>query len=504
MLPATKRSFLQGLGATVGAAFVAESARAATGRADGVWDVIVVGGGTAGLPAAIFAADRGARVLLIERSGRLGGTLPHVEAHATLAAAGTRFQTAQGIVDTPEAHFEDAMRLSGGTADPDIVRLYTRHAAPVIDWLADHGFQIKPGQPVATGYNGDFKTARLFQGIEGGRTLAKALNAAMAPQVRSGRLRVVIRSSLVELVQDKASVVRGVVTRDDDGRRSEHRARSVVLAAGGCSANPALYERLHGVPMYGREAYQFNQGAGIEAALAAGARLWNADKYIPYFGAVMTDVNFPTPRLTVASTDARYRPPWEIFVNAAGARFVREDEPDLRTRMLALGQQPGQRYWIVFDADILEKAQPLLDLPRDQWPGLFENHVSFAMADSVDQLATAMGVDAAGLARTVAAYNGATVSGADALGRKHMPLPIVRPPFYGVLHQGWTFTSFAGIAVDDRLRVQSAKGGVIPNLYAAGEVIGGGATAGRAASLGGHATPALAFGRLLGATLLPV
>lgn len=77
--------------------------------------VIVVGAGTAGLAAAAELAGRGARVTLVEKSARIGGTL-HVSA-GQMSAAGTKLQRGRGIVDSPEAHFADAMRISKGTAD---------------------------------------------------------------------------------------------------------------------------------------------------------------------------------------------------------------------------------------------------------------------------------------------------------------------------------------------------------------------------------------------------
>ena len=85
------------------------------------YDVIVIGGGTAGIPCALFAALGGARVLLIEKSPALGGTL--FWSTGQIAGAGTVFQKRLGISDTPQAHFDDCMRINEGTADPALTRL---------------------------------------------------------------------------------------------------------------------------------------------------------------------------------------------------------------------------------------------------------------------------------------------------------------------------------------------------------------------------------------------
>ena len=97
--------------ATVGLA-VTPGGRSSVQAAD-PWDLIIVGGGTAGLPAAIFAARRGARVLVIEASLQLGGTL--FLSTGQMSAAGTRLQKQKGITDSPQLHFDDVMRISQNT-----------------------------------------------------------------------------------------------------------------------------------------------------------------------------------------------------------------------------------------------------------------------------------------------------------------------------------------------------------------------------------------------------
>jgi predicted oxidoreductase len=107
------------------------------------------------------------------------------------------------------------------------------------------------------------------------------------------------------------------------------------------------------------------------------------------------------------------------------------------------------------------------------------------------------------LVGSVAAYNAALAAGTtDPFGREHRPRPIAEPLFLAVRITGWTVMSFAGIAVDGGLRVVRADGTAVPNLYAAGEALGAGATSGRAYTNGAMVTPALAFGRWLGRRVL--
>ena len=107
------------------------------------FDVIVIGAGSAGLPLAIRAAERGARVLQLEADLRIGGTLHW--SSGQISAAGTRLQKAQGIEDSPDEHYRDAQRIAHGKIDPVVLRLFVDHAAATIDWLMDLGFQPAPG-----------------------------------------------------------------------------------------------------------------------------------------------------------------------------------------------------------------------------------------------------------------------------------------------------------------------------------------------------------------------
>ena len=120
------------------------------------------------------------------------------------------------------------------------------------------------------------------------------------------------------------------------------------------------------------------------------------------------------------------------------------------------------------------------------------------MGDSLDAVAKSAGIDSAGLAQTVADYNASVLSGRDAFGRTHMPLPIVEAPFYAIKHHGAGATTIPGIGVDTGMRVLRADGSVIPGLYAVGEILGMGLHSGDAFVGGMGLMPALTYGRLLG------
>jgi fumarate reductase flavoprotein subunit len=126
----------------------------------------------------------------------------------------------------------------------------------------------------------------------------------------------------------------------------------------------------------------------------------------------------------------------------------------------------------------------------------------FYKADDIDSLARLAGVDATGLAATVDSFNRGQAQGSDALGRRHMPLPLVRAPYYALKLHGWYLTTFSGLAVNGQLQVIREDGSAVGNLFAAGEILGTGNLSGKAYCGGMLVTPALTFGRLLGQKML--
>ena len=502
--PDSRRRFLGQLGALAGAAAVPGATAKPAGAADRLWDVILVGAGNAGIPAAIFAARRGARVLMIEAAERIGGTL--LLSSGQMSAAGTRFQRSRGIEDSPQEHFDDVMRISRGTANPQFLRLAVDQAPAMADWLFDAGFRARPGHPVLGAGHDPYSKPRYFWGENAGISILRVLEQELQPQLDAGRVTVLLRTRASALMQRRpGGAVRGVIASGPDGEPVEYRGRSVVLTSGGYGSNPAMFERIEGIRDYADTVYPYSQGAGITMGLAAGGYLRGAEFRQPLFNAVLRDEAVPSPLLLRLLTDPQHRPPWEIFVNVRGERFLREDTPSFDDKEKALKRQPEERCWVVFDDAILQAAPSLSrGWTKQEIVDGFGTFPLFYKAESLAALASSTGVDAAGLAATVADYNAGQALGRDRLGRSHLPLPIVKPPFHAIRMQGYYLLDTAGLAVDGSLRVVRQDGRPIPNLYAAGELLGMGTLQGSSYCGGMSVTPALSFGKLLGERLLPI
>lgn len=461
-------------------------------------DVLVLGAGAAGMPAAIFAAQQGARVVLIEAAERIGGTF-HLSS-GQMSAAGTRIQAEKGIVDSPEEHFRDAMRINKGTGNPNIIRLAIDNAADTLHWLLDSGLEVLPEHPIVHFGHEPYSTPRTYWGAEEGRSVLKVLAPQVEKAVTEGKIDLRLNTKVVEF------------KRNDDGSICARlqsnsinylvNAKSIIIATGGFSANPELFQKLSaGKKLYGGGNPQ-SQGEGLLAAQELGAAIVNDDVFLPTFAAV-SDETAHGGYTFVTQTYPQYRQPWEVYVDTNGNRFVCEDDPSVDNRERALLEIPDMRFWMIFDEHVRNEAPNIFTM--NDWSQMaqkFNKNPAFRSAGNLDDLAALIGVDPANLKKSIKDYNDALASGSpDPLGRTHRPVPIETGPFYAIEHVGWSIVSFAGLSVDNDLRVVDQNGNPIPGLYAAGEVLGMGATSGGAFVGGMSVTPAMTLGRLLGARL---
>lgn len=496
-----RRQFIQTSAAVAAAATLPRSGFAQAPMASG-WDYVIVGAGTAGLPAAIFASRRGARVLLIDAADQIGGTL-HM-ASGQISAGGSRLQEAKGIVDSPDKHYEDVMNITRGLADHDIVRSTVDRAPATINWLLDNGLTPLPDQPVTGSQPGRpaYTVPRYLWGANAGKDILAVVLKELEPELASGRVQIQLNTRVSGLILSEAGSVEGV-RAEVDGRSVGWRGRHVLLTNGGYAMNPELFERLVGHPAYSAGSYPTALGDGLEIAVAAGGWLRGQELHRAGTGNILTAEAWPAKVYGRFETRPQFRMPAEVWVNNAGRRFMREDDPSTYTRTQKLLEQPRLRYAIVFDQNIFETTEPgVQGQSKQDMLEHFDTHPMFHRAESLESLANLAGVDPAGLAQSIADYNRAVAKGGgDSFGREYLPAPIVKPPFYAVIHLGSSATSSAGVAVDEELRVLHGSGKPIPNLYAAGEVLGSGVSLGDAFTPGMMLTPALSLGRWLGQKL---
>ena len=462
-------------------------------------DAIIVGGGTAGLMCAVALAERGGKSMVLEKNNHIGGTL-HLSS-GQMSGAGTRLQAARDIEDSPQMHFDDAMRICHGKANPELLRLSVENQGPVIDWLEEKGFDMAPEVPVIYHGHEAYLTARTYWGNNSGISILDVLAREFNAVCESGLSELHLEEPAEALVFDDTGRVAGV--KSASGKTWA--APSVVITTGGYAADPAIFAELHhGLPLYSG-AWPQATGSGLKLAHEVNCGVAGAEYYLPTFGGIFDHLHDPPRYTSLMGLVPQNRQPWEILVNAAGERFVAEDNPSVDVRERALMEQVEMRAWLIRDARITRDAPSLFyDWPDDKVSEFLKTSQLVFHADDLASLACAIGAEASVLESAVQDYNSAVASGKDKFGRSHMPLPIAEPPYEAIETVGMTVKSFAGITVDGNLQVTTEQGNPVDNLYAAGEALGGANFSGDAFVGGMSVTPALALGRLLGKEILAV
>lgn len=467
------------------------------------YDVVVVGAGTAGLPCAIHAAQNGARVLLVDKDAKIGGTLHVTGGH--MAAAGTRRQAEQGIEDSPELHLADIQRITRGTAREDLVRIVAEHAKDTIEWLQDRDFPFAPETPRIVYGHEPYEIARTYYGKDEGISLLEVFRAELDRTMAEHDLTLWTSTPVTEIVQGADGTVTGVnVLRGSS--EVEITAGAVVLATGGYGADAELFQELEGAPLVSAAA-RTSTGDGLHLGMGVGAGLQGEGTYLPTFGGLPDPQSPGRANWNDRQRLTSERPPREIYVDVHGKRWVREDEESIDEKERALAQITDQTFWTIFDDAALSLStgtlnEMIVGKDPDAVRAVANTRPGVHSAATLEELAEKAGIEVEGLVGSVEAYNGYVAAGTDPeFGRTHLPAPIAEPPFYAVRNHAITLVTFQGLDIDDSFRVRDEAGRHIEGLYAVGEVIGAGATCGNSFCSGMLTTPALTFGRLLGERL---
>jgi len=202
------------------------------------YNVIVVGAGGSGLAAAVEAARAGARVLVVEKAEKVGGTTSW--SVGTYTSSSTPHQKRAGIVDAPEQHFEDMGKFNGRTGFPDnleLRRMLTQNAPDTFLWLTDLGVEFIGPSPEPP-----HRVPRMHNVVPNSSAFAYHLEREC---VRLG-VTILCKRELVDLLDD-AQRVQGVKVRDPEGNETDLLADlGTVLATGDFAANTAVKRRFFG------------------------------------------------------------------------------------------------------------------------------------------------------------------------------------------------------------------------------------------------------------------
>lgn len=422
------------------------------------YDLIIIGGGLAGMCAAAEASEQGASILLLEKQDELGGST--VLSSGYMAFAGTDRQESGGITDSTESLLQDMLDVGGRVNDQNLIDAYGQYQLETYKWLVDHGVE--------------FRTLEAVSGHSVPR--GHIIDPHQAIQVLYRKIRelpnvtIYFEAPAKRLLKNSEDRIDRVLYHFEGEERVAFAAKGVIITSGGFSKSEELLRQF--APQL-KEALRIggpgNHGDGLRMAWEHGA--WVRD--LPYLNG--TYGFHPTAAGPVKSQGLAFYK-GAIMVNQLGKRFVNES---ISYKLLgkAAFEQPDCISYQVWDQTVMDKSvadDPLYDLE------LLQRRRLLYKAETLEELADCIDVPLEVLVETIARYNQGVQSGEEPdFGRKTLthnygkPTPIEKAPFYAFESTVAMLASYAGIAVNEFAQVVNPYGEAIPGLYAAGEVTGG-------------------------------
>ncbi len=455
------------------------------------YDVIVIGGGGAGMAAAITAHDSGARVALLEAADQLGGST--ALSGGVVYGAPTSVQRAAGIEDdSVDAMYEYYMTLNQFKVEPAIVRRLCELSGPAIEWLIRLGVKFDPAELYASGVE---SVARGHKAAGNGAAITEVLDR----EVNRREIDVSRAYRVTALHTDENGAVRGVVL---DGEIVS--ARNVIIATGGFGHNKLLLNR-----HYPEAAQHGDWTWAITAKTCTGDGLLMGQEA----GADIAGHN----RGLLLTTPGFYRdlevfvPGWLVYVNREGRRFI-DETTEYAVMSGVVKDQLGGSVFAVFDETARATAEPEPLYADAHKAGIITlNWVTdkideqiakgkVVKADTLSELADLIGIESDTLKTTIDRYNSDCEKGEDSKFRKDASLmkPVLQRPFYAAeIRPAIVCLTSTGLRVDEDMHVLDSADQQISGLFSAGEVSGG-VLGDRYIGGGNSIANAIVFGRVAG------
>lgn len=458
-------------------------------------DVIVIGAGFSGMNAALEAAENGAKVYLIDKNNAMGGSIRF--AGGTTSAAGAKMQIAAGVEDSPENFQADIVRMGGGTNVEELTRKHTECAAAAIDWLDSLGADFGDREPKMSSSYDAFNVPREYRVQGGGNAMVELVKPLIEQHVEKGDIALLLETEVADIIVEDGAV-KGVVLTDG----SEYRAAATILATGGYGHNEELLHRYNYKNVLTMSP-SFVTGDGYKFAEKAGAIFNNMDYLPAYPGGV------PVGGFDVSCT-ASVQYPGVIWVDNTGSRMVKELGSLDSERKAAYAGAPENLVYMILTQQMKDTQDPILSVgggfsgkPDEGWAYFDELLASgncVYKGETLEELAQNAGIDAAGLAATVEAYNGYVQAGEDKeFGRAADTLAKLEGPFYAIKTCPYVMLTKGGPLMNSDAQTLNADHEPIPGLYQCGELTGG-ANVGGSANIGGLAnTSCIVWGKIAGA-----
>jgi len=436
-------------------------------------DVVIVGGGTCGLAAAVAAAERGARVTILEKASTTGGTGNMSQGPF---AVESQFQkNVQPPLDRDLA-FKIFMEYTHWRVDARLVRNYIDKSADTIDWLVKMGVNFCEAENQFEGAYATHHCVRLptgGTGFEVGTIMMKA----MTNKAKELGAQILLHTTVKKILKE-GNRVTGVTAEDSSGEEIRVKARAVMVGTGGFGDSPEMIKKYTPYE-FGHDMFSMRVpglvGEGLRMAWEAGAAQSQTTMHLIF--------SLPPPyngRGGAREELAFFRQP-NLIVNLLGERFANE-EIIANTTYLgnAILRQKDHVGFAIFDKDTrlyyekngMHFCDPATveSIDANIQQVFKEGCDCVYIAETLEELCGKTGIDLKGLQKTLNEYNRMCETGRDPFFNKRSQYlrPVKTPGFYAAKLVPSAYGSLGGIKVNYKLEVLNKNEEVIAGFYAAG------------------------------------
>ena len=408
---------------------------------DTTCDIVVIGSGASGMTSAIYAAQNGANVILVEKQDILGGT--SLLSASMFGSVGTRVHIAEGKTETTEDLYENYLKPEAATggliADSEAAKVLAENSTAAAEYLLDLGVDF------------DHTSSKFILAPASGKRVGAMVIPALTSEMEKANVDVRKSTKATKLLLDdgKAS---GIEVETKDGQTYTINAKAVVIATGGFAASKEMVSKY--LPEWSNSIYYCSPGDtgdGIVMAQEVGLDITDltvmkANPLVFYDG---------TKALTMNSAVKA----GAIMVNHEGVRFANEQgsygiSPKINS------QTNGEGI-VIFDNTLVEQNDEIKEYLEKGY---------LTEASSLDELAEKLDIDADALKETVATYQEEVVNGEDTeFGRSTLADLYSGDTFYGIVVKPSIQGTFGGIHTNVNTEVYNTDGDIVPGMYAVGE-----------------------------------
>ena len=448
-------------------------------------DVVVVGGGTSGSAAAAQATENGAKVIIVEKSGRIGGS---GAISSGLLGIGSSMQKEQGLTYSTERVYKEWMEGNHWMVpNAKLLRKYLNMTGETIDWLVDKGFVFA----YVSSFDGTDETDVHWYEEPAGNGAFGVAGQQYFNSLTKDVDTILLETTVTDFLFNEDGTIVGVTGTRYDGATVNVKAKAVILATGGFAGSAELQQELYGT------SYRFfgllqNQGTALKLGQEVGAVVLHATTACAHFFAPIRDIVGADANLIYDVVVT----PSLLNVNTDGVRFG--DESNAEAGWLESAQyrfQQGGTYYVIlsqsqvdtlvaegtaglgleapavnipFLGHATDPSEPLTDL-QAALDAAVEQGIAYR-GETAEELAEAAGMNARIFVQNLADYDATCEAGEDQwFGKDAKYLAKVgEGPYYAIAATAVPYNTMGGLEINEYTEVVDADYNPIPGLYAVG------------------------------------